>query len=56
MTRGRLVAVIDPRPAEGSPAELAGIAWYADLDTFLAAGIAVDVALPGAHRYPRTHR
>jgi len=46
MTRGRLVAVIDPRPpAEGSPAELAGIAWYADLDTFLAAGIAVDVAI-----------
>jgi predicted dehydrogenase len=46
LTRGRLVAVIDPRPpAEGSPAELAGIAWYADLDTFLAAGVAVDVAI-----------
>ena len=46
LTRGRLVAVIDPRPpAAGSPAELAGIAWYADLDTFLAAGIAVDVAV-----------
>ena len=46
LTRGRLVAVIDPRPpAEGSPAELAEIAWYADLDTFLAAGVPVDVAI-----------
>jgi len=46
LTRGRLVAVIDPRPpAEGSPAELAEIAWYADLDTFLTAGVPVDVAI-----------
>jgi predicted dehydrogenase len=46
MTRGRLVAVIDPRPPEaGSPAEVAGIAWYAGLDTFLNAEIAVDVAI-----------
>jgi predicted dehydrogenase len=46
LTRGRLVAVIDPRPpAEGSPAEVAGIPWYADLDTFLAAGEPVDVAI-----------
>ncbi len=46
LERGRLVAVIDPRPpAEGSPAALAGTPWYADLDSFLAAGIAVDVAI-----------
>jgi predicted dehydrogenase len=46
LTRGRLVAVIDPRPpAEGSPAEVAGTAWYADLDAFLAAGVRVDVAI-----------
>lgn len=46
LTRGRLVAVIDPRPpVEGSPAEVAGTAWYADLDTFLAAGVRVDVAI-----------
>jgi predicted dehydrogenase len=46
LVRGRLVAVIDPRPpAEGSPAEAAGVPWYADLDTFLAAGVPVDVAI-----------
>jgi predicted dehydrogenase len=46
LSRGRLVAVIDPRPpAEGSAAEVAGIAWYADLDAFLAAGVPVDVAI-----------
>jgi predicted dehydrogenase len=46
LTRGRLVAVIDPRPpAEGSPADVAGTAWYADLDAFLAADSSVDVAI-----------
>ncbi|HEY5980390.1 MAG TPA: Gfo/Idh/MocA family oxidoreductase [Microlunatus sp.] len=46
LARGRLVAVIDPRPpAEGSPSEVAGIAWYADLGAFLADDIAVDVAI-----------
>ena len=46
LSRGRLVAVIDPRPpAEGSPADLAGTPWYADLDSFLASGTGVDVAI-----------
>lgn len=46
LERGRLIAVIDPRPpVEGSPAHLASTPWYADLDSFLAAGIAVDVAI-----------
>jgi predicted dehydrogenase len=46
LTRGQLVAVVDPRPpVDGSPAEAAGVAWYADLDQFLAAGVSADVAV-----------
>lgn len=46
LERGHLVAVIDPRPpAEGSPADRAGTPWYADLDSFLAAGVALDTAI-----------
>jgi predicted dehydrogenase len=46
LTRGHLVAVIDPRPpVEGSEADLAAVPWYADLDSFLASGVPVDVAV-----------
>jgi predicted dehydrogenase len=44
--RGRLVAVVDPRPpAEGSETATAGTPWYPSLDEFLASGVAVDVAV-----------
>lgn len=44
--RGRLVAVIDPRPpVAGSEAAVAGTPWYSSLEEFLATGVAVDVAV-----------
>ena len=43
---GRLVAVVDPRsPAPGSPADAAGVRWFADLDSLLAANLDLDVAV-----------
>lgn len=46
LARGRLVAAIDPRPpAEGSPAAEAAIPWYESLESFLATGVPVDVAV-----------
>lgn len=46
LRRGRLVAVIDPRPpAEGSAAAVARVPWFESLDAFLSAGVGVDVAV-----------
>lgn len=46
LTRGRVVAVIDPRPpADGSDAAVARIPWFASVEEFLAAGVPVDVAV-----------
>ncbi len=43
---GRLVAVVDPRPPlPGSPADTSGVRWFADLDSLLAAGLEIDVAV-----------
>lgn len=46
LDRGRLVAVIDPRPpADGSDAVIAQVPWFASLEEFLATGCSVDVAV-----------
>lgn len=43
---GRLVAVVDPRPpVPGSPADAAGVRWFAELDTLLAAELEFDAAV-----------
>ena len=43
---GRLVAVVDPRPpVPGSPADAAGVRWFADLDSLLAAELELDAAV-----------
>lgn len=46
LARGRLVAVVDPRPpAEDSEAALAQVPWYASLEDLLGTGPPVDLAV-----------